>query len=84
MVLYCESLSLRFPADTTSAAGTSGLRIIYDTKRAANQFGGEVDRRTAQKSQRDRVYNDTRLSHEGVSKLTLRTSLSLRSKLEDD
>jgi hypothetical protein len=78
--MICKSLSLRFPADTTSAAGTDCLRIIDNTKRAANQLGGKVDRRTVQKGQRDRVYDDTRPSHEGMFKLALRTFLSLRLK----
>ena len=84
LLVTCKSLSLRFPADTASAAGPGGLRIIYDTKRAADQLGGKIDRRTAQKGQRDRVYDDTRLSYEGMFKLAWRTFLSLRSKLEGD
>jgi hypothetical protein len=79
--MITASLSLRFPADTTSAASTSGLWIIHDTKRAANQFGGKVDRRTPQKGQRDRVYNDSCLGYEGMFKLAWTQP---QVKLEDD
>ena len=62
------SSTLRLPADATSASRTNGLRIVYDTERAADKLGGEIDSGTSQEGDRDRVYDDTGLSHDRVFK----------------
>jgi len=64
------SLGLRFPTDAASTSRTNSLGIVYNTERAADELGGEIDRRTSQKSERDCVYDDTGLSHDRVLKLT--------------
>ncbi len=55
-------------------------------ERAADELGGEIDRRTSEKSERrrrDYVYDDTGRSHDWVLKLTL-TFLRLGQKKPQD
>jgi hypothetical protein len=66
-----NSLGLRFPTDATSTSRTNSLGIVHNTERAADEFGSEIDRRTSQECERDRVYDDTGLRHGRVLELTL-------------
>jgi hypothetical protein len=65
-----NSLGLRFPTDATSTSRTNSLGIIHNTERAADELGGEIDRRTTQESERDCVYDDTSLRHGRVLEFT--------------
>lgn len=64
------SLGPRFPTDATSTSRTNSLGIVHNTKRAADEFGGEIDRRTSQEGEGDCIYDDTSLRHGRVLKLT--------------
>jgi len=65
-----KSSGLRFPTDATSTSRTNSLGIVHNTERAADKLGGEIDRRSSQKSERDCVYDDTSLLHGRVLELT--------------
>jgi hypothetical protein len=65
-----NSLGLRFPTDATSTSRANSLGVVHNTERAADELGGEIDRRSSQESERDCVYDDTGLRHGRVLELT--------------